>query len=225
MNVFQENNVISFLIIGLIELTTYGVSYFFLNTFNTEFKNIIPLHKKTYVTMNLVKSFFLGILSILFFYHYLSNTLFEYNVLYNLGSTYILLDLIALVVVHKMQLTTKIHHIIVQILFIICYFYEFDVSTYVVQGIIIYTVFSSFAFMVNAFLAFRIFITNRWLVSFAKISMNIYIICCLFNWMHQVYILYHLQLIVGLIYFTLLTLIIYDDITLIKYLYNFSKSQ
>jgi len=175
--------------------------------------------------MNLVKSFFLGILSFLFFYHYLSNTLFEYNVLYNLGSTYILLDLIALFVVHKMQLTTKIHHIIVQLLFIISYLYEFNVSTYVVQGIIIYTIFSSFAFMVNAFLAFRIFITNKWLVTFAKISMNIYIVSCCFNWIYQIYILHHLTIIVGLIYFTLLILIVYDDITLIKYLHNFCKSQ
>lgn len=225
MNVFQENKFVSFLMIGLIELTTYGVSYFCLNRFNTEFNKIIPLHKKTYVTMNLVKSFFLGILSILFFYHYLNNTLFEYTVLYNLGSIYILLDLIALFVVHKMQLNTKIHHIIVQILFVISYLYEFSASTYVVQGIIIYTIFSSVAFMVNAFLAFRIFITNKWLVTFAQISMGIYIISCCFNWIYQIYILHHLNVIVGLVYFTLLILIIYDDITLIKYLYNFSKAQ
>ena len=217
------NPIITFLFIGLLELTTYGAVYFGLNTYNKNFINIKPTHKKSYVVINLVKSLYLCALTFLFIYYFILNSIFNYNVLFYLGSTYILLDIIALIVVNKMQINTKIHHIIVQILFGICYLYNFDTNNYIVNGIIVYTIFSSVAFMVNGFLGLRIFIKDKWLITYAKISMYIYIFSCMFNWIYQIYILHNLSVSIGLIYFTLLILIINDDITLIKYLYNFNK--
>jgi len=69
----------------------------------------------------------------------------------NLRLSEVILDLIALFIVHKMQKNTIIHHIVVQILYVICLYYEFDLHNPIIKGILIYTVFSSVAYMVNGF--------------------------------------------------------------------------
>lgn len=207
--------------ITFVESSTYGVLYNVLNKYNTSFKLIKPTHKKTYVVMNLTKSIILGLLSIGFIYSLLEETFFEYNRLVLFGGIYVILDLIALFIVHKMQKNTIIHHIVVQILYVICLYYEFDLHNPIIKGILIYTVFSSVAYMVNGFLAMRIFVKEHWLNLLAKYSAYIYIGCCAINWIWQGVILTNVSWIPMVLYSSLLGLIIFDDITLIKYLLHY----
>ena len=207
--------------ITFVETSTYKVLYNVLNSYNTSFTLINPTHKKTYVTMNLTKSIILGLLCVGFIYSLLEGTVFKYDRLVLFGGIYVILDLLALFIVHKMQKNTIIHHIVVQILYVICLYYEFDLYNPIIKGIIIYTVFSSFAYMVNGFLAMRVFMQEQWLELLAKTSAYIYMCCCAINWAWQIIILTNLGWIPSVLYSSLLGLIIFDDIVLIKYLLKY----
>ena len=115
-----------------------------------------------------------------------------------------------------------LNHVVVQVLYLICLYLEFDLHNPIIQGIVIYTVFSSFAYMVNGFLAMRTFVKQKWMELVAKYSAYIYIGCCIINWIWQIIILTELSWSLLVLYTSLLMLIIYDDIILIKYLLQYT---
>ena len=66
-----------------------------------------------------------------------------------LGGAYATLDMVSILRVEKMQINTILHHIIVQFLYLISLFLlDFNVDT-IARGVVIYAVFSTFAFTIN----------------------------------------------------------------------------
>ena len=94
--------------------------------------------------------------------------------------------------------------------------------------LVIYSIFSSYSFIVNLYLGLRFFNNNNKLldtcIDITRIlAFYSYIISCSINWIIQLYIL-NLNIIIGnisfgiLLYIFLLIIIINDDIILIKWL-------
>lgn len=206
------------------EYMTYFFTYKFLDKYNFNFNSITPSHKKNYVAMNITKFVYLQYLVFIFVYNFFFDNYTSYNLLKNIGAMYVLLDLIALFVVKNMQLNTKIHHIVVQFLYLICFYYNFDLVYPIVSGIVIYTFFSSCSGIVNYFIALRVYnVKDEYMIKLSKISYSIYGISCFINWLFQLYFITIMNINTSIIYGLLLLMIINDDIILIKYLIKYSK--
>ena len=216
--------IINILIFAAVEFFSFVTIYNILNLNNRSFINITPKHKKTYVAMNLTKALYLYFVAFIFIYNVITYTNINYDLLANIGAMYVILDTIALFVVNNMQINTKIHHIVVHVLYGICFYYNFDTMYPFIGGIIFYTFFSSCAGIVNAIVALRVFKNkNIFMIKLSKICYVVYVTCCLFNWVIQLYLLTLMDIPTTIVYSSLLLLIIYDDIVLIKYLIEYSK--
>lgn len=136
-----------------------------------------------------------------------------------MGGLYSSLDLVSIFFVKKMQKTTLVHHLMVQVFFLVSLFY-FDFSKETIGNpIVIYAIFSVFAFIVNIYLALRL-ITDRFMKIIPTIASIIYQVCCLLNWSYQLHWIYTSNIIIWtkIIYFLIIFSIITDDIVLIKFL-------
>ena len=204
---------------------SYNPIHIVFEKFITPYKNIYPTHKKIYFVSNLLKSIVLGIFSykaflILFQYAYYNNWVVE-DIKY-LGAVYASLDMVSMFKVPKMQFNTIVHHTIVQFLYIISLiFLDFDKNS-LANGVVIYAIFSTFAFLVNMYLALRLIIEDKNnLKLLASISSLIYQVCCTINWSYQIYFIYsfsNISLIIRILYSIILMYIVFDDIVLIKFL-------
>ena len=216
-------------------LLTYGTTYilftflnifiyYFLSKYEVFNNNNTAILTKKYRVVNITKSFLLAIASI-------PGGYIIYSILY-LGTIpnevtnivailYCSLDLSAILYNPYNHISTNIHHIVVQFLYYYGLYYEWDDNT-LCKPIVVYAIFSCFAYSVNGRLAIRRMRFNKEIYSLiTKTSFVIYIICCICNWTIQAKFLltenYGNQV---YIYMFLLSIIIYDDIFLLKYLYN-----
>ena len=124
--------------------------------------------------------------------------------------------------VDKMQMNTKIHHIMVQILYFTGLIqYNFNKNT-LANPMVIYAIYSALAYIVNLYLSLRVFIKDKkFLKRLSYLSYIIYIVCCAQNWLYQGYFLItykNIPLIQKTIYGSIIMTIMYDDWVLIKYL-------
>ena len=189
----------------------------------TKYKTINPKHKQQYFISNLVKGTILGLItphSYFILYNYIFYNIWDLNEIKIMASLYASIDLVSMFQVNKMQTTTIVLHSMVQVFYIIsllCFnFNEHEIST----PIVIYAIFSTFAYMVNSYLALRLILNVKYLKLFATISSIIYQFCCTLNWSYQCYYLYlsNINFIVKLIYSIVIMTIVSDDIVLIKFL-------
>lgn len=215
----------------------YNKSDLLLNKLSEKYKNITPSHKKKYVLSNFFKGTILFILSPLtidFLYNHIFNNEWNRSFLFLYGSMYTSLDLVSILKVPKLPMTTIFHHITV------CLFYFYVVYTNMEKRslsrlIVMYGTFSSMAAIVNIFLALRvlykpsIYKTMRRLAVFSYIN---YILCCIPNWTYQFYYLFIDLTILNLygvcsifIYSITLLILIRDDLILIRYLYQLANSK
>lgn len=225
-----------YLFVSFIIYLLYPLLFIFLNNLfkreihliNNNFDNfnlIKPVHKKIYLISNLIKSIFLGIYTpyaISIIYLYFVYNIWNINLIKHLGGLYASLDLISIFYVKKMQINTIIHHILVQILYLyslLCL--NFSENT-LANAIVIYACFSTLAFLVNFYLATRLLIKNKYRLTIIKKTSNIiYKTTCFFNWTYQLYYIifsFHINIFIRIIYFLLLSGIIYDDLILIQFL-------
>ncbi len=199
-----------------------------------QFNSITPSHKKWYVVANLSKSFFLGCMAISSRYWIGTLYAYGYDIMENIntkrcGMMYISTDLVALLVVPKLPRSTKLHHITTILLIISVTTYNLEVKGFAgVLGVfkmaILYGIFSTMAYLVNAYLALRVVYTDtRWLRLLVKMSLWPYVLCCALNW--TVHLVWMVSLIVGfhisvynVLYFLTILLLVNDDIVLIKWL-------
>ena len=138
------------------------------------------------------------------------------------GAIYSALDMVSMFHVEKMQMNTKIHHIMVQILYFMGLLrYNFNENS-LANPMVIYAIYSGLAYMVNIYLSLRVFVKNEKLLKMMKYaSYIIYINCCAQNWLYQGYFLTtskNIPLIEKGIYSSIIMSIMYDDWVLIKYL-------
>jgi len=188
-----------------------------------KYKTINPKHKQQYFISNLVKGTILGIItphSYFILYNYSFNNIWDLNEIKILASLYASIDLVSMFHVKKMQTTTIVHHSMVQVFYIISLLcFNFDKNT-ISNPVVIYAIFSTFAYMVNTYLALRLILDVKYLKLCATISSIIYQFCCTLNWSYQCYYLYvsHINIIVKLVYIIFIMSIVSDDIVLIKFL-------
>lgn len=217
-------------LILIIESFMYGGAYFGLKKFNNKFKTL-TIDRRLYVVKNLVKSFVLACITIFGTPHFYNNFLeskFDNEIIYKFGALYVSNDIIALCVVKKLSLSTKLHHFITTLL--LFYSFTLDFNNLENPGLLmyIYTILSSYSFLVNFYLGVRFLKEKEGImanyIDICKIyAYYIYIISCSVNWALHLFII-ALATFAGLIsmqyviYFILLEFIVYDDLVLLDWL-------
>ena len=202
---------------------------------NTNYQKI-KLEKQMYIIKNVVKSLvllYVGIFSSIDFIHFIYTENFEMNSVYNYASLYVANDFIALLIVPNLPKTTILHHKITCLFLLYTLHVDFNSIENVGQLLFIYTIFSSYAFLVNFYLGIR-FLKNKndtnsllnKIIDYTKIyAYYIYAISSIINWIiHIALISYRVYLGVFnldyILYSGLLYFIIKDDLILMSWLKN-----
>lgn len=179
-------------------------------------------YKKKYIIKNIWKSAVLFFMVVISTFYFIEGFLYDkwYNVFfYIFGTLYTSLDISGLIYVKGLPLATKIHHIVVGILGSLNLLVDYNKSGYY-RSILIYTYFSMVPFLVNFYLGYRyIFNDEKKLKLIAKLSYKIYLYSLILNICCQIifFILQEFSFTM-IIYIMLYSLILYDDIKLIKFL-------
>ena len=204
-------------------------------TFNSNYQQI-QFSKQLYIVKNVVKSLVLLYISVfasIDWIKFIHKDYYEMNLVYYYASLYVANDLTALLIVPNLPNTTKIHHKITCLFLVYALHVNFNSIENVGQLLFIYTIFSSYAFLVNFYLGMRFLkndnntktYLNSIIDNSKKYAYYIYVVTCVINWCIQVslmsYRLYngiinlHYVLYSGLLYF-----IIKDDLILMSWLKN-----
>ncbi len=203
------------------------------------FAAISPPHKKWYVVANLSKTFFLAAMALGTRYWvgaYRSFYLDKFPVveLKRCSMLFMVTDLVALYMVPKLPRSTKFHHVATSTLCLL--FSSIDPSIEGWGGLlgvskmtILYGMFSTIPFTVNAYLGLRVVYPEaKWLAGLARLSLWLYITCCAVNWTtHSLWLgglAFNMDISVAtVLYFVPISVMINDDITLIKWLWKRSS--
>ena len=185
---------------------------------------------RKYRVVNFTKSTLLGVLSIPTFYLLLDVVLYPEDVNHLIvrlfAALYTAIDMAALIYNSKNHISTNIHHIVVQFLYLYIYYYDFAMIN-LVRPIVTYACYSVFAYLVNGRLSIRKLNLEYELI-INNLSLVIYIIISILNWITQIYLLFFATpelpfLYTKMIYTAVMLLIVSDDIFLMKYLYNYNQ--
>lgn len=200
-----------------------------------KFSSITPSHKKWYVVANLSKAFLLGIQALSFRYWwamYISYNNGRYMSRLELKRCtilYIVTDVVALYMVPKLSRATFLHHVTTLLMAMVVWGFdttrpEWHGTLGIVKMIIIYGQCSTMAFMVNAYLAWRVaYPKAAWIKISRFLALVSYLLCCAVNWSLHLVWLYSCIVNVDISILTIAYLIglgfvVNDDITLIKWL-------
>eukprot|EP01064_Diplonema_japonicum_P016284 TRINITY_DN2428_c1_g1_i1.p1 TRINITY_DN2428_c1_g1~~TRINITY_DN2428_c1_g1_i1.p1 ORF type:complete len:305 (+),score=24.70 TRINITY_DN2428_c1_g1_i1:69-983(+) len=219
-----------FVIGSYVIFSSYYMIYYFLEKYSSSFRGISP-EKRFYTISNLIKSGMLAAItpfSIQGLYNIIYLDLWETIKIRNLGCLYAIPDFVSLLIVRKMQWTTIFHHICV------CAFNYANVSNdysedNVCRMIVVYAIFSIFAYSVNMLLASRFLGFGKKIRKLLSgCALVVYVSCCAINWSWQVYYWQHLwrkdphwSLIA---YASAIVPVVYDDLYLNRWLlFNFNR--
>lgn len=202
----------------------YGVIYNLFSLNNTF--NVLDKPKKLYITKNILKSIILAYISICSFYDSLlfSNVL-DNDRVYKYASLYVGNDIMALLIVPNLAKSTIIHHSVTTILLFYCYTVNFNNDDDIGKVLLIYTILSSYSFIVNFNLGIRFFNWKKLTDITTILSYYIYCLCCFVNWGSHA-IIYSNKLITNtlnikyIIYLFIIGFVVNDDIVLIRWLYK-----
>ncbi len=189
------------------------------------FKNLSK-HKKKYIAKNIIKSNILEILSYISF-PTLYSVIFNYgnldNVIKIAAICYVSNDFVALLTVEKIPNRTKYHHTVTTLF---CFYTQF-ISFYdnnIAKLLFVYCVTSCYSYNVNRFLAMRYLYNDKESVELRLKAIVCYFIACSLNWgYHIIWLMFNIGIFdvwLG-IYYTLICVLIYDDIYLLKWLHNY----
>ena len=214
---------------GIVILSIYMLMYFILYKFlkmtSSQFREV-NYDRRMYIVKNYVKSFILGggcYISILQAWYILwdYNSQNEHETKMN-AIMYFLTDTVGLLLVRGLPANTKLHHIATNLLgfYVILSPHRTVCSAYIP---VLYACFSSLAFSVNFYLAFRAQRPNsnkRKILS--KLSYWIYAVTSVVNWFVQILyiplVMMNGEYIFPLLYTVCLYVIIKDDIILMRWL-------
>lgn len=198
------------------------------------FAAINPPHKKWYVVANLSKALLLATMACshrywLGTYKFYFYDQFQVLEIKRCGVVYVATDAVALFMVPKLPRSTVLHHM--STIFLVSVVTAMNLELDGWDGLlgiskmsVLYAVFSTVAYSVNAYLAFRVVYPKAfWLNYLVKISLWTYLLCCAMNWsIHAIWLanlLKSFQISVfNLLYIAVLATIVHDDIVLIKWL-------
>jgi hypothetical protein len=201
---------------------------------NSQFACINPAHKKWYVVANISKSFFLGCMCLTTrfwfgsYYAYIHDSMDMLN-MKRCGMLYIATDLVALLIVPKLPFSTKMHHIVTTLLIVMVSAVNIEAKGFggllgVSKMAVLYGIFSTMPFLVNAYLALRVvYSEGKWLHVLVKMSLWPYMLCCACNWtVHLIWLcslIYNWEIsIINILYLLAISNMVNDDIVLMKWL-------
>lgn len=216
---------------SIIEVLGQYLLFYVLLSFNRNFQDI-KASKQLYIVKNVVKSFVLLYVSVIatsdLITYFLTNQI-NMEHIYYYASVYVANDILALIIVPNLPQTTKIHHQITTAFLLYTLHVDYNDISNVGQLLFIYTIFSSYTFLVNFYLGIRFLKDekNKYLneiIEYSRISAYvIYKYSCIINWtiqgiilLYRAYIgIYNIHYILysGLLYF-----IIKDDLILMSWL-------
>ena len=219
------------LIQTLFNVCAYYIIFYVILVFNEQFQKI-KISKQLYIVKNIVKSWillYIAIYASIDFYKYLVTNEINMNLIYHYASTYVSNDILALILVPNLPYTTRIHHMITSLFLIYTLNIDYNEITNVGQLLFIYTLFSSYTFLVNFYLGIRFLKhdTNNYLneiIEYSRIyAYHIYKYSCFINWtIHILLLSYRAYLGVFnlhyIIYSGLLFFIVKDDLILMSWL-------
>ena len=177
-------------------------------------------HKQKYVVKNMIKAMYLAVLlagavplvlvPIARDGHWYSARIRRF------GMLYVSNDAVGLACVPRLPTTTRIHHCVTICLVVAAMAIDFQTSD-VGQAMLVYTVASAAAYVVNLHLA------ARWLLrdteTLRKTAAVIYATCCAVSWAWHLHWAWHRALrLPHLVYLGLLTAIVRDDLVLMWWL-------
>lgn len=182
---------------------------------------------RSYRVVNFTKSFLLGISSPYAFYLLyciLYNVEYNIYILYVVSSLYASLDASALLYNKHMQMTTIVHHIVVQLFYYYGVYVDWN-SNSVSRLILIYAIFSTFAYLVNYRLAIRKSNISKTFINIINdLSLIIYFLSCITNWTLHTYFIFTTTFVEHYMYIIMYTVLIFtiafDDVKLMQYLYT-----
>ena len=219
-----------FVVGSYVVFSSYFMFDFYLRKLSSSYRST-DADKRFYVLSNLIKSAVLLSYSPLaaeLLYKTMVLDVWPSNQIRIMGTLYCIPDFVSLFLVKKMARSTVIHHCVVCIFNMFSLYNDYSEEN-VVRAIMIYAVFSTFAYMVNLLLASR-FVSTAPYVSRAlsALSLLIYVTCCGFNWTWQVTYLSGLlwiKPIQVLFYVALMLMLVYDDVVLMRWLWKNMQRQ
>lgn len=188
--------------------------------------------RKYYILANIIKS---GILAACcpyigdIFINGLVYDNWDNNFIWNIGCVYTIPDFVSLFMVKRMARSTIIHHVCVCIFNIWSLSNNFEEEN-VCRAIMVYAVFSTYAYLVNFLLGTRFLIEEDVKYYLFKVALFIYVCSCAVNWSWQLHYMYHLTFEVYktihwsvATYAAAIALIVWDDIILMTWLHKNPK--
>ena len=224
--IYRNDISIYIYIIGaIINIILYSVCDTFLLKYVSSYKTIIDKKNRYYVLGNLFKATALASITpdcIYSLYETIILDIWNKYPIWNAGCIYAIPDLVSMFMVRRMQYSTYIHHICVQLFQLISLSNNYT-ELNVCRPMYLYAVFSTFSYLVNFLLTTRFLYVDKKLEKFLlKCSLYIYVLCCSINWTIQLYYLYIIftknPTIYYYLYYGLISLVIWDDIILIRWL-------
>ena len=200
--------------------------YYFVDnllTGNVSTYRTLPDFRKKYIQKNFIKSLYLALLTVYATFKVIWPIGYENRcntyVIHRLAAMYVSNDFTGLVCVDKLPQTTRIHHIITTILVFVALGIDFQTSD-IGQAMLVYTMASSAAYIVNLHLAMRWLWPKDALKLLRYAAAGVYVSTCAASWTwHIWWALTRAHFNVGhVFYFLLLGWIVRDDIILMQWL-------
>ena len=210
-------------------ITIYNVYDFYLNLMYSKYKSYNN-EKKQYIIKNTMKSGALYGLSIisppLIYSLIINDNYYNYNLIIQIGAIiYTINDTVALYKVKNLSNSTKYHHIITTLFGIISIFTDFYTNN-VAKLLFLYCISACFTYNVNLFMGMRFLLPKKDLIALQKKCLYSYTISCALNWGYHIYYLFTNNYTTSLIiYYLLISVLIYDDVKLIKWLYIYDLNK
>lgn len=215
-----------FVVGSYVVFSAYFVANHYLMQLSSSY-NDIPEDKKFYVLGNLIKA------AVLLAYSPLAaKTLWlalghgEWSTprIRNLGVLYAIPDAVSMLLVQRMAMSTKIHHLCVVVFAIVNLYVSYEEET-VGRALVVYAVFSTFAYLVNLLLASRFLpVKPKLSLVMSVLALITYAGCLAINWTWQVTFLWRLgreRPTLGLyLYVALISLVVVDDCILLQWLWK-----
>ena len=234
LEVYILDNASSFLAIfavgSYIVFSSYFVADHYMSRISTSYASI-PDDKKFYVLSNLIKSAVLLAYSpscAVTLYNACLHDVWSTPRIRAMGVLYAIPDAVSLLLVTRMATSTKVHHLCVVLFMVVNLFVTYEHET-IGRALVVYAVFSTFAYLVNLLLASR-FLPIHPAVSLilSGLALVIYAGCLGVNWTWQLWFLNKLAFsgpswlhIAGIsTYLLLISQVVKDDVVLVAWLYK-----
>ena len=202
------------------------LSCIFLTFSYTRVDNLLLFHtpkysssnKQVYIVKNIVKSIYLCMLAVSAPFVI---TTWDNHVIKIFAALYVSNDLMGMIVCPNLPTSTRIHHM-TSVLFLMAAFMVDFTTNHIAQMLFYYTYASSLAFTVNAYLGLRLCYEKedhpKWLQHLRYIAKYTYLLICIGNWCHQMYLMEWVY--EESVYCFMISLIIMDDIILLRWLFK-----